>query len=224
MQEAAGSGIPASGIAPLTPPPASRLVLHQEDKVTKILLGKQDPPYPLLCPSDGIPLNIPGRFPAWGTTHWHCFSIALLSAGPHLHGTTRTLQKPHTGPHCWGQPRCRCSFKFPCLCLLIPSPLASWSPLPHPNLQWLFPDEPIFTPCVCKVPCSFIQGLNASFPFLIKTFQGTNHTSPTQVPKRGAGEAHQGGVHPCRLRLELRVIRILTINRKPHPPQNWELP
>lgn len=91
---AGGSGIPAPGIAPLTPPPASRRLLHQEDKATKILLGKQDPPS--LYPSEGIHLNIPGGHPAWGTTHWHC-----CSAGSSLHGTTRTLQKPHTGPHCW---------------------------------------------------------------------------------------------------------------------------
>lgn len=74
MQEAGGSGIPASGITPLTPPPASRLVLLLEDKATKILLGKQGPPYPPLKPRDGISLNIPGGYRAWATTHWHCWT------------------------------------------------------------------------------------------------------------------------------------------------------
>lgn len=76
MQEAGGFGIPVSGISPLTPPPASRLVLLPEDKATKILLDKQDPPYPSLNPRDGIPLNIPGGYRAWATTHWHCWTSA----------------------------------------------------------------------------------------------------------------------------------------------------
>lgn len=64
--------------------------------------------------SDGIPLNILGGYPAWATTHWHCWTSHPRDHQDFAEASHKASLLRATS--------CRSSLKFPSLCLLIPSP------------------------------------------------------------------------------------------------------